>query len=59
MTNFYYSTVSTNYLNDSHKTKKNFGSYLAGLIEGDGYILTREGEKEKTSPSIIITFHEK
>jgi hypothetical protein len=36
-----------------------FGSYLAGLIEGDGSILVRVGKSEKVSPAIIFTFHER
>lgn len=31
-------------------TKNLLGYYLAGLIEGDGSIILRKGEKEKTSP---------
>jgi len=32
------------------------GYYLAGLIEGDGSIILRQGEREKTSPKIVFTF---
>lgn len=32
------------------------GYYLAGLIEGDGSIILRKGDKEKTSPKIVFTF---
>ena len=32
------------------------GYYLAGLIEGDGSIILRKGEKEKISPKIVFTF---
>lgn len=33
------------------------GSYLAGLIEGDGCIIIRKGKLEKISPAVIFTFH--
>lgn len=33
------------------------GYYLAGLIEGDGSIILRKGEREKISPKIVFTFH--
>jgi hypothetical protein len=32
------------------------GYYLAGLIEGDGSIILRKGDKEKVSPKIVLTF---
>ena len=32
------------------------GFYLAGLIEGDGSIILRKGEREKISPKIVFTF---
>lgn len=32
------------------------GYYLAGLIEGDGSIILRKGDKEKTSPKFVFTF---
>jgi hypothetical protein len=32
------------------------GYYLAGLIEGDGSIILRKGEKESVSPKIVFTF---
>lgn len=32
------------------------GYYLAGLIEGDGSIILRKGDREKTSPKIVFTF---
>jgi hypothetical protein len=32
------------------------GYYLAGLIEGDGSIILRKGEREKISPKIVFTF---
>jgi hypothetical protein len=32
------------------------GYYLAGLIEGDGSIILRQGEREKISPKIVFTF---
>lgn len=41
----------------SNKKPNLLGSYLAGLIEGDGYILLRK--EQKKIPAIIITFHEK
>ena len=37
-------------------TENQLGYYLAGLIEGDGSIILRKGEKEKTSPKIVFTF---
>jgi len=30
--------------------------YLAGLIEGDGSIILRKGQREKISPKIVFTF---
>lgn len=33
------------------------GYYLAGLIEGDGSIILRKGDREKTSPKFVFTFH--
>jgi hypothetical protein len=44
-----YHTIETNQL----------GYYLAGLIEGDGSIILRTGDKESTSPKIVFTFHNK
>ena len=35
------------------------GYYLAGLIEGDGSIILRKGEREKISPKIVFTFGKK
>lgn len=32
------------------------GYYIAGLIEGDGSIILRKGDKEKISPKIVFTF---
>lgn len=32
------------------------GYYLAGLIEGDGSIILRKGDREKISPKIVFTF---
>lgn len=32
------------------------GYYLAGLIEGDGSIILRKGDREKTAPKIVFTF---
>ena len=43
----------------SKKTDNLLGSYLAGLIEGDGSIIIRKGLHEKISPAIIFTFHKK
>lgn len=37
-------------------TYDQLGYYLAGLIEGDGSIILRKGEREKTSPKIVFTF---
>jgi len=37
-------------------TTNQLGYYLAGLIEGDGSIILRKGEKEKISPKIVFTF---
>lgn len=38
-------------------TTNQLGYYLAGLIEGDGSIILRKGGREKTSPKIVFTFH--
>nr|YP_010248840.1 hypothetical protein MFU62_mgp42 [Macrophomina phaseolina]QTT58118.1 hypothetical protein [Macrophomina phaseolina] len=38
-------------------TNNQLGYYLAGLIEGDGSIILRKGEREKTSPKIVFTFN--
>jgi LAGLIDADG endonuclease len=35
------------------------GYYIAGLIEGDGSIILRKGEREKISPKIVFTFGKK
>ncbi len=67
MTNYFFSTLNNgiDYLNESvynlnkSSNKNHLGSYLAGLIEGDGYILVRKEKGEKVSPAIILTFHEK
>jgi hypothetical protein len=37
-------------------TTHQLGYYLAGLIEGDGSIILRKGEREKISPKIVLTF---
>ena len=37
-------------------TTNQLGYYLAGLIEGDGAIILRKGDREKTS-KIVFTFH--
>lgn len=37
-------------------TTNQLGHYLAGLIEGDGSIIFRKGEREKISPKIVFTF---
>lgn len=37
-------------------TTNQLGYYLAGLIEGDGSIILRKGEREKISPKIVFTF---
>jgi len=37
-------------------TTGQLGYYLAGLIEGDGSIILRKGEREKISPKIVFTF---
>jgi hypothetical protein len=37
-------------------TTNQLGYYLAGLIEGDGSIILRQGEREKISPKIVFTF---
>lgn len=42
--------------NFSTFTNNQLGYYLAGLIEGDGSIILRKGEKESTSPKIVFTF---
>jgi len=33
--------------------------YLAGLVEGDGSIILRKGDKEKISPKFVFTFSKK
>lgn len=38
------------------ETTRQLGYYLAGLIEGDGSIILRKGDREKTSPKIVFTF---
>lgn len=38
------------------KTTNQLGYYLAGLIEGDGSIILRKGENEKTSPKFGFSF---
>lgn len=40
----------------SQRATNQLGHYLAGLIEGDGSIILRKDEKEKTSPKIVFTF---
>ena len=40
-------------------TINQLGYYLAGLIEGDGSIILRQGEREKISPKIVFTFGKK
>jgi hypothetical protein len=50
--NIFVKTKNTNFIKNNQ-----LGSYLAGLIEGDGYILIRKGKGEKLSPAIIITFN--
>ena len=37
-------------------TTRQLGYYLAGLIEGDGSIILRNGDREKTSPKFVFTF---
>lgn len=46
-------------INFSSNETSLFGSYLAGLIEGDGSIIVREGSREKVAPAIVFTFHER
>ena len=38
------------------ETTNQLGYYLAGLIEGDGSILVRKGEREAIAPIIVFTF---
>jgi len=38
------------------ETKNQLDYYLAGLIEGDGSIILRKGDREKTPPKIVFTF---
>ena len=40
-------------------TTNQLGYYLAGLMEGDGSIILRQGEREKISPKIVFTFGKK
>lgn len=58
-----YYSLNTAHLRESFYQQKFFGSYLAGLIEGDGhfYIQTDENRKlnRKHSPEIVITFDKK
>src|SRR5438445_5518008 len=50
-----YSDVS--HLKSARSNNNYLGSYVAGLIEGDGSFIFRKGECEKISPAIIFTFH--
>ena len=52
-----YVTFSARKLHTSGSNQ--LGYYLAGLIEGDGSIILRKGEREKTSPKIVFTFAER
>jgi hypothetical protein len=40
----------------SKGTTYQLGYYLADLIEGDGSILVRKGEREEIAPIIVFTF---
>lgn len=40
-------------------TTNQLGYYIAGLIEGDGSIILRKGEREKTPAKIVFTFGSK
>lgn len=39
-------------------SRGDFGAYLAGLIEGDGYIVVPTGSNKKAYPLIRIVFHQ-
>jgi LAGLIDADG DNA endonuclease family protein len=58
--NYPYSGISNRFLTSirTHHSgaSSQLGHYLAGLIEGDGSIILRKGEREKTSPKIVFTF---
>nr|YP_010044487.1 hypothetical protein J6816_mgp04 [Tolypocladium guangdongense]QPF24431.1 hypothetical protein [Tolypocladium guangdongense] len=45
-----------NQLNSTNANNHQLGYYLAGLIEGDGSIILRKGEKESVSPKIVFTY---
>lgn len=40
-----------------NNTTNQLGYYLAGLIEGDGSIIVRQGKREAIAPVIVFTFH--
>lgn len=53
--------INNNYLVSGRRSyytgdTNQLGYYIAGLIEGDGSIILRKGDKEKTSPKIVFTF---
>ena len=53
------SVVAVGIINRKHHTEatNQLGYYLAGLIEGDGSIILRKGDREKISPKFVFTFH--
>lgn len=52
------SSVDENTNKNVFNRSNSFGYYIAGLIEGDGSIILRNGAKEKIAPKIVFTFHE-
>jgi len=53
------SVVAVGIINRKHHTEatNQLGYYLAGLIEGDGSIILRKGDRETISPKFVFTFH--
>lgn len=45
--------------NDMYSDSNNLGAYLAGLLEGDGYIEmgSNSNEKKRPNPRFVFTFH--
>lgn len=56
---YYSSLSSTEKIDNKSKANPEFGSYLAGLIEGDGSIAVHDScsKSKKYSPKILIVFH--
>ena len=49
--------ITRNYHTEA--TNHQLSYYLTGLIEGDGSIILRKGDREKISPKFVFTFHSK